>query len=327
MSTEGSPSSMHSPTAYRMGSRTTRSRREHSSAKSFMATFPTPLVSHNNLACRDQGDPSLISNPEKLSSAVLSEVSDDFAAVTSFVKAIPSLAPDTLSHLVKDGEDAVSWVGELFTNPHAAFTEVVNDATSVFGGVESEATSIWGDVTCFFGGCNSGSGVAATIKSSCSAILVAASASATTTSRLSTSTSRTTGGSTTPGHSTPKPGSSPTYYATPTRTSNSPTSYTTSTRTSSSQYTYSSSLTSISRYTYSASLTSSISSSGTSAPMLAVTVQDSGATGSGPGSTNSGSASTSGSSGSSKAAETVRLDLGFVLVVVMAVTSALFALL
>ncbi|MCJ1292631.1 Syntaxin-binding protein 3 [Xylographa carneopallida] len=88
---------------------------------------------------------------EQIGGEIVGQAESDYASLTSFILSLPTLAPAILDDLVQDGEDVVSVVGELFTNPEAAVTVIV-------GGVESVVSDIWGgietvgdEILCFFG--------------------------------------------------------------------------------------------------------------------------------------------------------------------------------
>ncbi|KAK9415032.1 hypothetical protein SUNI508_10637 [Seiridium unicorne] len=77
-----------------------------------------------------------------------SAIEQEFSTITSFVGAIPSIAADTLSYIVNEGEDAVSVVGVLLANPSAA-------VSLIEGGVET----IISDVECFLFSCTTSHGL------------------------------------------------------------------------------------------------------------------------------------------------------------------------
>lgn len=86
--------------------------------------------------------------PSELDSAVESEV----AALTSFVKSLPTQAPQILSRIEQGGDMATSIVGELVTNPGAALTKFGSGVKSVFSDLTSNVVSVFSDVTSFLGG-------------------------------------------------------------------------------------------------------------------------------------------------------------------------------
>ncbi|KAE9369686.1 hypothetical protein N431DRAFT_345589 [Stipitochalara longipes BDJ] len=148
---------------------------------------------------------------EELGSDVWDELTSGFADVTSFIESLPSLAPEVLNDILTAGEDVVSVVEELFTNPGAALTVIEGDVMTVVSDVESVVTGAWNDLTCFFCGCCSSAAAATTsldpaasLELSCSQIAAAAS---------------TTYSPTDPGAaftSTAYPSAQPTYAASPT---------------------------------------------------------------------------------------------------------------
>ena len=100
---------------------------------------------------------------------VVSEASEDFAVVTSFIVCspsthyddlrmadsvvqggLPTLVPEVFSAIEQDGEDAISVVEELFTNPGAALTVIVNGAESVIDDIGSDIGVAAGDIATFF---------------------------------------------------------------------------------------------------------------------------------------------------------------------------------
>ncbi|KAN0101983.1 hypothetical protein V8E51_012493 [Hyaloscypha variabilis] len=97
---------------------------------------------------------------EELGSDVWGELTSGFADVTSFIESLPSLAPEVLNDILTDGEDVVSVVEELFTNPGAALTIIEGDVMTVVSDVESVVTGAWNDFTCFICGCCSSAAAA-----------------------------------------------------------------------------------------------------------------------------------------------------------------------
>jgi septal ring-binding cell division protein DamX len=67
-------------------------------------------------------------------------------------------------------------VGEIFTNPGGALTLIENDVKTVISDIESVAEGFWNGLTCLFKNCATSTSVdpAATLSSSCNAILAAA---------------------------------------------------------------------------------------------------------------------------------------------------------
>jgi len=112
-------------------------------------------------AVLDGDVPSAFENlAEELGSDVWGELTSGFADVTSFIESLPSLAPEVLNDILTDGEDVVSVVEELFTNPGAALTIIEGDVMTVVSDVESVVTGAWNDFTCFICGCCSNSAAA-----------------------------------------------------------------------------------------------------------------------------------------------------------------------
>ena len=113
---------------------------------------------------------------EGLAQDILDEAGDEFASLTSFILGIPTLAPEILDDLVQDGEDVVSIIGELFTDPGAALTAIGGAFETIGQDIETVVLGIGCDLG--FGGCppapttgtiaNTGLAV---LESSCSALL------------------------------------------------------------------------------------------------------------------------------------------------------------
>jgi hypothetical protein len=101
---------------------------------------------------------------EGLGSDITSEFEDDWDALTSFVEALPSLAPEIVSDVVNDVEDIASVVVELVTDPGGAITVIENGVVSV-----------WNDITNWIGsvGCDIGIGNCPgnSLKASCSSVM------------------------------------------------------------------------------------------------------------------------------------------------------------
>lgn len=149
---------------------------------------------------------------EGLGQDVIDEITDDFEALTSFVKALPTIVPDVLSDIEKGGEEAVSIIEDLVTDPGAAITIIENGVKSVWSDVTNGVKSVLCDVG--IGNCPS-----RTLAKSCNAILASASSAsrnapastaATTTSQAKATTS-----------ATVQPASKPTSSASATPTSHS----------------------------------------------------------------------------------------------------------
>jgi hypothetical protein len=69
-----------------------------------------------------------------------SDLVGDLEDFSSFVVGLTTLAPAILSDIVQGGDDVVSVVGELFTDPGDAITVIV-------GGIETAVEVLWGDFT------------------------------------------------------------------------------------------------------------------------------------------------------------------------------------
>ncbi|MCJ1390108.1 hypothetical protein MMC18_002966 [Xylographa bjoerkii] len=87
---------------------------------------------------------------EQLGSEIVGEAESDFASLTNFILSIPTLAPEILNDLEQDGEDVVSVIGELFTNPGAAVTVIISGVESVVNDVWGDIETVGGEVLCFF---------------------------------------------------------------------------------------------------------------------------------------------------------------------------------
>lgn len=130
---------------------------------------------------------------DDIATDVLDAIKDDVDAVISFVEELPELVPEILEEIVQDGEDVVSIVGEIFTNPKGALTVIEGDAKTVFSDITNEAKSIWNEFTCFFKHCSASATMtvtadpAATLSSSC--MIIQAAATTTVFPSLSTSSS------------------------------------------------------------------------------------------------------------------------------------------
>jgi hypothetical protein len=118
---------------------------------------------------------------EELGTEAVDAVLGEFQSMTSFIVSLPSIAPEILNDIVQGGEEAVSIVDELVTNPGGALTVIENGIETIFseitaevGGLVSEATSIFGDITYFFGcdiGGNCPSSTGNGMLSSCSTVM------------------------------------------------------------------------------------------------------------------------------------------------------------
>jgi hypothetical protein len=112
---------------------------------------------------------------EDLGDDVWDEIESSWSAVTDFIQSLPTLAPEVLEDIIQDDEDVVSVVGDIFTNPEAAVTVIVSGVEAVVSDVESVGKVILSGLECFFDSnkCSTAD-LAATISSSCNAILAAA---------------------------------------------------------------------------------------------------------------------------------------------------------
>ncbi|MCJ1403070.1 hypothetical protein MMC11_006293 [Xylographa trunciseda] len=88
---------------------------------------------------------------EQIGSEIVGEVESDFASLTSFILSLPTLAPEILNDLEQDGENVVSVIGELFTNPGAAITVIIGDVETVVQDVWGDIETVGGHILCFFG--------------------------------------------------------------------------------------------------------------------------------------------------------------------------------
>ncbi|MCJ1414673.1 Mucin-5B [Xylographa parallela] len=132
---------------------------------------------------------------EQIGSEIVGDVESDFASLTSFILSIPTLAPEILEDLVQDGEDVVSVIGELFTNPEAAVTVIIGGVESVVNDVWGDIETVGGDILCFFGlDCPSAAATtvvntaAMMLSSTCQGILASAPAMTTTAYAAATTT-------------------------------------------------------------------------------------------------------------------------------------------
>jgi len=113
---------------------------------------------------------------EDLGEDIWSDIEDDWSAVEDFIESLPTLAPEVLEDVIQDGEDVVSLIGELVTDPEAALTVIENGVETVVSDVESVAGGVYTFFKCLFGSCSSSTAAdpAATLSSSCYAVLAAA---------------------------------------------------------------------------------------------------------------------------------------------------------
>jgi hypothetical protein len=113
---------------------------------------------------------------ENLGEDIWTEIEDDWTAVTSFIAALPSLAPEVLEDIIQDGEDVVSVIGEIFTDPEAALTVIENGVEVVVSDIESVGGDAISFFKCLFGDCSTSTppDPAATLSASCQAIQAAA---------------------------------------------------------------------------------------------------------------------------------------------------------
>ena len=92
-----------------------------------------------------------------IASQVVSEAGDDLSAVTAFIGGLPTLVPEVFSAIEQDGQEAVSVIGDIVTNPGAAVTLVVNGVESVVDDIGGDIETAVGDIASFFaclgGGC------------------------------------------------------------------------------------------------------------------------------------------------------------------------------
>ncbi|KAF4624536.1 hypothetical protein G7Y89_g13635 [Cudoniella acicularis] len=73
----------------------------------------------------------------ELATDVWEEIQTGFEDVTSFIESLPTLAPAILDNIISDGEDAISVIEELFTNPGGALTVIEGDVMTVISDVDS----------------------------------------------------------------------------------------------------------------------------------------------------------------------------------------------
>lgn len=94
-----------------------------------------------------------------------------------FIESIPTLAPAILEDIIHDGEDVVSIIGDIFTNPKAAVTAIVSGVEVVVSDIETVGEEV---LSCIES-CSKNATMALlkippliTISASCKAILAAA---------------------------------------------------------------------------------------------------------------------------------------------------------
>jgi len=102
----------------------------------------------------------------------VNEVTDDVEDVISFVMALPAIVPEVLSDIEKGGEEAVSIIEEMITNPGGAITVIDGGVKSVWADVTNGAKSVLCDIG--IGNCPS-----RTLASSCAAVLATTSSQST----------------------------------------------------------------------------------------------------------------------------------------------------
>ena len=78
----------------------------------------------------------------------MDDIKDGFNDITSFVKSLPTLAPEILENIISDGEDVVSVIEEIFTDPGGVVTLIEGDVKTIISDIESVATSLWHGFTC-----------------------------------------------------------------------------------------------------------------------------------------------------------------------------------
>lgn len=113
-----------------------------------------------------------------LTSDVVDDIQEGVDDITSFVKALPTLAPEILDYIISDGKDVVSVVEEPFIDPEGVITLIENGGKTVISDIESVATSLWHGFTCLFKpkkDCStSAADSAATLSNSCGVVMAAA---------------------------------------------------------------------------------------------------------------------------------------------------------
>ncbi|KAH8588996.1 hypothetical protein B0O99DRAFT_342353 [Bisporella sp. PMI_857] len=91
--------------------------------------------------------PSAISG---LAEDVLDEIEEDFSAVTSFIQAIPTLAPQIVENIIEGGGNVVSLVGQIFTDPEDAVTVIVDGMTEVVEDIANVVKDVGDFFECTF---------------------------------------------------------------------------------------------------------------------------------------------------------------------------------
>ena len=79
---------------------------------------------------------------------MVDDIQEGVDDITSFVIALPTLAPEILDYIISDGKDVVSVVEELFTDPEGVITLIEDGGKTVISDIESVATSLWHGFTC-----------------------------------------------------------------------------------------------------------------------------------------------------------------------------------
>jgi hypothetical protein len=79
---------------------------------------------------------------ESLGEDIVDEFANEFDALTSFVMALPTLVPEVLNAIESGGEEAVSIVEELITNPGGVVTVVESGVKSVFTDLRSQESTL-----------------------------------------------------------------------------------------------------------------------------------------------------------------------------------------
>jgi hypothetical protein len=111
--------------------------------------------------------------------------------MTSFVETLPSLIPQIADDVVQGGEDAISIIVELCTNPGGALTVIEEGAESIYSDVTAGIVSVFSDITQFFG-CDIGGDCATTtgnaFGNSCSQLMNGSPTTAQSTSAMASNT-------------------------------------------------------------------------------------------------------------------------------------------
>lgn len=106
---------------------------------------------------------------EDLGEDIFKEIEDSYIVIKTFILSVPQLAPEILENILQDGEDVVTVVEEIFTNPKAAVTLIEGDVKTVI----SDIKSVWSEFTCIFKKCHS-TDLANELNSSCGVVMAAA---------------------------------------------------------------------------------------------------------------------------------------------------------